>query len=218
MTVPKQLLEWYEWRQGRRFKILSSHPGIETVQASVEYFKLHGIKTKVIGSEFRLLSEIVPLTELDAICIKRDQADGLHEYQITSSLTGPSPVALLRASQALYPPRPLSGRSGFMGTMSADTRACASYILYSSLAVLKDRMDALEKIVAHEVQEQYNLLTLDLKTLFSMSDHVKSTKDSSEAEEVCTDEELKDLWSTSRSTHYLEAFPDIFGHDSDEVF
>lgn len=32
------------------------HPGIEAIQSTLAYFRLHGIKTKVIGSGFRSVS------------------------------------------------------------------------------------------------------------------------------------------------------------------
>ncbi|KNZ79241.1 putative transaldolase, partial [Termitomyces sp. J132] len=170
ITVPVgRLLDWYERRRRTDFKDLSIHPGTESIQASIQYFKLHGIKTKVIGSEFRSLSEIVPLTGLDAICISKDQADGLKGCQISvsiSSATSSSPAALLRARQALYPTKLLSAHSGFMDTMSTETRTMITEILYGSLRELKCHLDELQSLMARELADQYNSRTLDLKSLY----------------------------------------------------
>ncbi|KAG6885542.1 hypothetical protein C0993_000327 [Termitomyces sp. T159_Od127] len=114
------------------------------------------------------LSEIVPLTGFDAICISKDQADGLKGCQIgvsTSSIS-PSPVALLRARQALYPTELLSAHPGFMDAMSIETRNMITTVLYDSLSELKYHMDKLEALIALELADQYKLRTLDLKSLY----------------------------------------------------
>ncbi|KAG6889906.1 hypothetical protein C0992_003699 [Termitomyces sp. T32_za158] len=171
ITVPVgRLFDWYERRRRTNFTELSVHPGTEAIQALTCYFKLHRIKTRVIGSEFRSLPEIVPLTGLDAICISKDQADGLKGCQIcvSTSSAGPSPVALLRARQALYPTELLSAHSGFMDAMSTETRAMITAILYDSLSELRYHMDELEALIARELAEQYQLRTLDLKSLYQV--------------------------------------------------
>ncbi|KAG6872644.1 hypothetical protein C0995_008075 [Termitomyces sp. Mi166 len=171
ITVPVgRLLDWYERRRRTKFKDLSIHPGTEAIQASTEYFKLHGIKTKVIGSEFRSLSEMVPLIGLDAICISKDQADGLRGYQISipTSGTSPSSAAVLRARQALYPTKLLTAHSEFMHAMSAETRAMITAVLYGSLKELTSHMDELEALIAVELADQYDLRTLDLKSLYQV--------------------------------------------------
>lgn len=114
------------------------------------------------------LSEIVPLTGLDAICISKDQADGLKGCQmgISTSSTSPSPAALLRARQALYPTELLSAQSGFLDAMSTETRTMITTVLHDSLSELKYHMDELEGLIALELAHQYNSRTLDLKSLY----------------------------------------------------
>jgi len=51
-----KLLEMYERRRKTVYPDPSKHPGIETVQSILAYFKLHGIRTKVIGTRFRTVS------------------------------------------------------------------------------------------------------------------------------------------------------------------
>ena len=50
------MLEMYERRRKTVYPDPSKHPGIETVQSILAYFKLHGIRTKVIGTRFRTVS------------------------------------------------------------------------------------------------------------------------------------------------------------------
>ncbi|KAG6865097.1 hypothetical protein C0991_005152 [Blastosporella zonata] len=165
ITVPVgRLLDWYDRGHTNAFADLSIHPGVETVQSIFQYFKLHGIKTKVIGSGFRSLSEIVPLTGLDAICISKDQADGFEGCQIDLSTTDSSPSALLRARQAQYPTNFL--QSGFMDAMSPKTRVMVTSTLFTRLGEMKCEMDMFETIVEREVTRQFELRAVNLKALY----------------------------------------------------
>jgi transaldolase len=53
LIINGQLLDWHERKQKTIFKDLMVHPGIEAIQSTLAYFRLHEIKTKVIGSGFR---------------------------------------------------------------------------------------------------------------------------------------------------------------------
>jgi len=50
------LLDSYEQKRQRLYRKISSHPGIETIQSTAAYFQLHGIKTKLVGTDFRGVS------------------------------------------------------------------------------------------------------------------------------------------------------------------
>ncbi|KAF5373441.1 hypothetical protein D9615_009498 [Tricholomella constricta] len=170
ITIPVgRLLNWYEVNRKATYQDLSAHPGVETIQSTLEYFKLHGIKSKLVGSEFRSLSEIGPLSGFDAICVSKDQADGLRGCQFSTSTLVPSSSARLRARQAQYPTALLSTRTGFMEAMSAKTRGMVTATLFVPLGEMKAHMDGLEEIVAREVARQFELTTLDLRTLYGLS-------------------------------------------------
>ncbi|RDB17378.1 Transaldolase [Hypsizygus marmoreus] len=176
VTIPVgPLLDWYEGKRKTHFKDLHTHPGVETVQSTLAYFKLHGIKSKVIGSGFRTLSEIGTLAEFDAICISNHQADDLRRSQVSISITPDSSPARLRARQAQYPTAFLSSKPGFMNAMSAETRSMVIATLFVPLGEMKAHMDSLELVVGKEVVRQFEMQTLDLKTLYGISP-VKSQK------------------------------------------
>ncbi|KAG6832869.1 hypothetical protein H0H87_012802 [Tephrocybe sp. NHM501043] len=221
ITVPVgRLLQWYERKRKATFGDLSTHPGIEAIQSYLEYFKLHGIKTKVMGSGFRSLSEIASLTGLDAICISKDQADGFTGCQIgiSTSSTGPSPPAQLRARQAQYPTNLLSSHSGLMDAMSPETRAMVTSMLYSSLGEMKCQMDKLEAIVEKEVIRQFKLKTLDLKTLYHALEK-QPYKYKGSRGEAPGGQEIKKLRTkrTQASDLGIEENSSA-GHDIDDVF
>lgn len=166
---------------------LCMHPGIETIQSILAYFRCHQIKTKVLGSDFRMvgplspdhallgplsltanstkLSEMAPLSGLDAVCLSRAQAKQLQWSQIRTSFSS-SPPARLRARQAQYPTNFLSTEAGFMGLMSAETQSLVATTLDNYLLEMKVQMDGIEKIVGEELCKQFLTQTLDLRTLF----------------------------------------------------
>ncbi|KAF8064921.1 hypothetical protein FPV67DRAFT_160975 [Lyophyllum atratum] len=183
ITVPVgRLLDWYERKRKAVYEDLSVHPGVETIQSTLEYFKLHGIKTKVIGSEFRALSELGPLAAFDAICISKDQADGLRRSCIPKSTPDISPSAHLRARQAQYPTSLLSAKTGFMDAMSAETRSMVAATLFVPLGEMKAQMDDIEEIVGKEVARQWELRTLDIKTLYGPPCKKRRSKGADDAE------------------------------------
>jgi len=60
LYVSDQLLETYERkRDAAACPDLRAHPGIEAIQSILGYFKLNGIKTKVVGTTFREVSNRV---------------------------------------------------------------------------------------------------------------------------------------------------------------
>jgi len=161
------LLDWHERRRKTNYRNLRNHPGIETIQSIVAYFKLHKIKTKLIGTNFRGLSEICLLGELDAIALSKEQIEGLRWSQLPLcfELSESSPASL-RARQAQYPTALLASKSGFMTAMSAETRSMVAATVYVAIGKMKVEMETLQAVVGREVERQFALQTLDLKTLY----------------------------------------------------
>ena len=109
------------------------------------------------------------LGEFDAISVTKDQANRLRWSQVPISTPVGSSCAALRARQAQYPTRLLESNTGFMNLMSAETRSIISATLFVGLGEMKAHMDTLEQIVATEVKRQFELQTLDLRTLYLAS-------------------------------------------------
>lgn len=163
-----------------------THPGIETIQTTLGYFRLHGIKTRVLGSGFRSvsthssaihgtnlkapelqLSEIGLLGDFDGICVTKAQIDRLKWSQIVISTPDDSSSSALRARQAQYPTSFLESGVGFMNVMSAETRTMVAATMFVALGEMKAHMNVLQKIVEKEVTRQFELQTFDLATLYN---------------------------------------------------
>lgn len=54
-----------------------------------------------------------------------------------------------------------------MSAMSAETRSMVAATMFVALGEMKAHMDVLQQIVENEVKRQFDLLTLDLRTLYS---------------------------------------------------
>lgn len=54
-----QILGWFERQKPSMayHRNLAGHPGVETIQTIIAYFRLHKIKTRLIGTQFRKVSE-----------------------------------------------------------------------------------------------------------------------------------------------------------------
>jgi len=163
------LLDWHERkRKPARYQSLPTHPGIHTIQAIAAYFKLHGIKTKLIGTDFREVSEIALLGELDAISLSQEQIEILRWSSL--SLTAATEEASLRARQAQYPTVLLQSKGGFMASLSAETRTMIAATMYVTLGKLKVQMEALQEVVEAEVKHQLRMRTTDLATLYQQEE------------------------------------------------
>ncbi|KAF9458266.1 hypothetical protein BDZ94DRAFT_1226563, partial [Collybia nuda] len=178
ITIPVgRLLNSQERKRKTAYEDLQAHPGIETIQSIIVYFKLHDIRCRVIGSEFRTLSEIGPLGDFDAICVTKDQADRLKWSQVPITSPSVDSSASLRARQAQYPTKLLGTESGFLNAMSLDTRNTVTSTLFTALGEMKAQMDDLEAIVATEVHRQFELLTLDLRSLYRRRSKSRRSED-----------------------------------------
>ncbi|KAJ7720788.1 hypothetical protein B0H16DRAFT_381365 [Mycena metata] len=67
------LLQFHERKRKADYHELKAHPGIEVIQATLEYFKLHGIRARLVGCDFRQLAELSALPGFDAVCLSKEQ-------------------------------------------------------------------------------------------------------------------------------------------------
>jgi transaldolase len=122
------------------------------------------------------LSEIGPLGDFDAICVTKDQADRLRWSQISISTPDDSSSIALRARQAQYPTSFLESKTGFMNAMSTETRSMVAATMFVALGEMKAHMDILQQIVDNEMQWQFELQTMDLRTLYRSSEKKKNKR------------------------------------------
>ncbi|KAK7042518.1 putative transaldolase [Favolaschia claudopus] len=165
------LLRCHERKRNAQYPDFANHPGIEIIQTTLEYFKLHGIETRIVGRDFRQLAELSALSGFDAVCLSKDQVEALRckttENRSGVDLLDKPPQGSLRARQVQHPAKlPGDGRPGFMRLMSARTRGMVAETLYSALGKLELQMNAIEKIVRAEVAWQLALSKLDLDALY----------------------------------------------------
>ncbi|KAF7366789.1 putative transaldolase [Mycena sanguinolenta] len=164
------LLLCHERKRRAAYLELALHPGIEVIQATLEYFKLHNIHTRVVGRDFRQLAELSALSGFDAVCLSKEQLEVTRWKAETRSpdLSDRSPQASMRARQAQHPAKFLENGSGFMSVMSAEARRMLAATVYSALGKMELQMNAIEKIVREEVAWQLAQKTLSLEALYDL--------------------------------------------------
>jgi len=186
------LLEMYERRRKTVYPDPSKHPGIETVQSILAYFKLHGIRTKVIGTRFRTLAEIGLLSDCDAICVSVEHAEKLKWSRVlTTSLDdyGVQHPSIFRARQAKYPMDLLnSAKEGFSNWLSPESRNMTGELLSEALQEIESQMEIIEQVVEVEIKHRYELATVKLKDIYRelepKSAKKKSTQPSKEVSKL----------------------------------
>ncbi|KAJ6565461.1 hypothetical protein DFH09DRAFT_919626 [Mycena vulgaris] len=168
------LLHCHERKRNAAYQDLSMHPGIEIIQATLAYFKLHEIRTKLVGRDFREasnhLSELSALPGFDAVCLSKAQLDvSLWKAETRSAeLPDTTPQASMRARQAQHPTTLLENGIEFMGLMSAEARDMLAASMFPALGKMEAEMNAIEKIVKAEVAWQLALKTLGLEALYEL--------------------------------------------------
>ncbi|KAG5637661.1 hypothetical protein H0H81_003682 [Sphagnurus paluster] len=215
ITIPVgRLLGWYEGRRRTTYEDLSLHPGVETIQSTLEYFKLHELKSKLVGSDFRSISEIPPLLGFDAVSLSTAQIASVRRLQFAPAAVRPSSAVNLRAEQAQFPTSLLSAKASFMEAMSSETRSMVAATLFGPLDELKAYMDGLEAVITYELGRQFELVTVDLKTLYDTSR--KGEKAAEEAEEREEPGALRSKRSLAKDLG-VEVVP-VTQHNDEEVF
>ncbi|KAJ3502446.1 hypothetical protein NLJ89_g8887 [Agrocybe chaxingu] len=147
------LLKWYERRFPTLSRTMDEHPGVEAIHAILSYFKVNKIRTKVLGTDFRSLTEIGLVSECDGVCISAQQADKLRWSKAPIfPLEGKDIPAVLRARQAKYPTELLSKVDGFSKRLSTESRILTTKFLQESLRDLGEAMDTIELLVCDELE------------------------------------------------------------------
>ncbi|KAF7343348.1 hypothetical protein MVEN_01767100 [Mycena venus] len=99
------LLLCHERKRNAVYPDLALHPGMEIIQATLEYFKLHEISTRLVGRDFRQVAELNALSGFDAVCLLNEQLKVSRWKAETHSAVFPDrpPQASMRARQAQNP-------------------------------------------------------------------------------------------------------------------
>ncbi|KAJ7075417.1 hypothetical protein B0H15DRAFT_791823, partial [Mycena belliarum] len=147
---------------------LATHPGIEAIQATLAYFKLHGLRTRIVGRDFRAVAELHALRGFDAVCLSQPQLDAWLWAPDTPDT--PRPQAVMRARQAQYPTAFLAKGAGFLSRMSAAARGALAGAVWPALARMRAQMDTVEAVVEGEVAWQLAARTLSLGALYALRD------------------------------------------------
>ncbi|KAF8961412.1 hypothetical protein BDZ97DRAFT_2076952 [Flammula alnicola] len=163
------LLEIYERKRNTVYQDLTKHPGIQTVQSILAYFKLNKIKPRILGTDFRNMAEIGMLSECDAVCVSAEQADKLRWSRVpTASLDlREDPQVVLRAGQAKHPTDLLTRKGGFSSWFSPESRNLTTDLLRDALAVMKGQMNIIEHVVKEEVDRRL-FLQKSLKAMYKV--------------------------------------------------
>ncbi|KAJ7030612.1 hypothetical protein C8F04DRAFT_961349, partial [Mycena alexandri] len=144
-----------------------AHPGIEVIQATLEYFKLHEIRTRLVGRDFRQLAELSALPGFDAVCLSKEQLLEAARYLVDLDRTGPPQhQASMRARQAQHPSRLLEQLDAFMQLLSGAARRTLAAQLYPALGRMELQMAGIELAVREEVVWQLAVKTTDLAGLY----------------------------------------------------
>ncbi|KAJ7639760.1 hypothetical protein DFH06DRAFT_979823 [Mycena polygramma] len=164
------LLHCHERKRKTVYQDLVKHPGIEIIHTIQEYFRLHKIRTRLVGRDFRQLAELSALPGFDAVCLSREllETSSCKAETRSASLPDRPPQASMRARQAQHPAKVLEAGSKFMGLMSAEARAMLAASIYPALGKMELQMDTIERIVKDEVAWQLDLKTLSLDALYEL--------------------------------------------------
>lgn len=173
------------------------------IQSTLAYFKVHDVRTKIVGTHFRgvsrsnyvsktlptdcrQMSEISPLGGLDAVSLSIEQLDELRWCTLPLSLSIPesSPV-IIQARKARFPTSFLQRQSGFMSAMSAETSSMVAGTMYPILGRLKVQMELIEDVIQDALEREISLRYMEMKHL------VRSWKESS-AEATDFDQRKRD--------------------------
>ncbi|KAF8665028.1 hypothetical protein AX16_000640 [Volvariella volvacea WC 439] len=175
------ILDWYE---RKRKAVLSPnievHPGIESIQSIVAYFKQHRLNTRVIGTAFRTLPEIGPLGTLDAVCLSKAQVEQMKWSKVPILSIRETSPAFLRARETEHPTSFLNSKLGVISSLPLATREKLFGTVYMALGALKANMETIESLVRYEVTRQYQVKAVDLRTLYRTQGPKTPTKQNKE--------------------------------------
>ncbi|KAJ7201100.1 hypothetical protein GGX14DRAFT_371660 [Mycena pura] len=164
---------------------LEAQPGVESILAILEYYKLHANSTRIVGRDLGrgelAAAALRVLPGFDAVCLSKTQLNAARWATLTErgfplaarrDRTPPPPgthaAASLRARQAQHPT--LFRTGDFMGQLSGAARGVVAATLYSALRTMERQMDAVQELVRKEVASQLAQATLSLDALYALQD------------------------------------------------
>ncbi|SJL10730.1 uncharacterized protein ARMOST_14124 [Armillaria ostoyae] len=152
------LLDWYERKRKAEYQDIKTHPGIEHIQATAVYFKLHKHSTRLVGTNFRTLKELGPLGCLDAIVISKDsveQSNG-RPFPLVQSIPKTSPA--YAHAEGIPKGTAFQGKkSEFISFLSNSDRSALAETMHVTLGRLKVKMQEIDKMIQKELSKQYTL-------------------------------------------------------------
>ncbi|KAK0194637.1 hypothetical protein F5146DRAFT_446138 [Armillaria mellea] len=152
------LLDWYERKRKVKYQDIKTHPGIEHIQATAVYFKLHKRTTRLVGTNFRTLKELGPLGCLDAIVISKDSVEQLNgrPFPLIHSVPKTSPA--YAHAEGIPKATAFQGeKSEFISFLSDSDRSALVEGMHVTLGRLKAKMQEIDKMIQKELSKQYTL-------------------------------------------------------------
>ncbi|KAK0460675.1 uncharacterized protein EV420DRAFT_1236407, partial [Desarmillaria tabescens] len=149
------LLDWYERKRKAKYQDIKTHPGIEHIQATAVYFKLHKQTTRLVGTDFRTLKELGPLGCLDAVVISKDSVEQLSgsPFPLIQSVPKTSP-AYAHAEETPKRSAFLGKKAEFISFLPENDRGVLVQTMQVILGRLKVKMQEIDKMIQKELSKQ----------------------------------------------------------------
>lgn len=152
------LLDWYEGRRKAKYQDIRTHPGIEHIQATAVYFKLHKHTTRLVGTSFRTLQELGPLGCLDAIVISKDNVEQLNGRPFPLIQSVPKTSTAYTYAEEVPKGTAFKGKkSEFISFLSENDRSAIAGTMHTTLRKLKIKMEEIDEEIHKELSKQHTL-------------------------------------------------------------
>ncbi|KAK0205548.1 hypothetical protein DFS33DRAFT_1383454 [Desarmillaria ectypa] len=152
------LLDWYERKRKAKYQDIRTHPGIEHIQATAVYFKLHKHTTRLVGTDFRTLEELGPLGCLDAVVISKDNVEQLNGYPFVLTQSVPKTSPAYAHAEGTPKRTAFQGKKAeFISFLSDNDRSTLTETMHVTLGRLKVKMQEIDKIIQKELWKQHTL-------------------------------------------------------------
>ncbi|TDL27923.1 aldolase [Rickenella mellea] len=160
-----QILTWHENRLNQDYHTLTPHPGIETIQAVIEFMRHHKLQTEVFATNPRSLIELQALDGLHGACLSRAMMEQLASYKVPHDTNMIEDAeSLLRARQVQYP-LPSDTHDNFMKGMSPQSKRTIDAILGGELCKMNVVLDNIEDKIRELVEARMEIDRMPLEEL-----------------------------------------------------
>ncbi|KAF8909582.1 hypothetical protein CPB85DRAFT_1518984, partial [Mucidula mucida] len=148
------ILDWYERKRKTTYVNLSRHPGMEVIQATSVYFKLHDISCYLMGTNLRTIDEVGPLGCLNAVTLSDKHVASLETCSSLNVLgeVAESSPAYARAEEVKIPLSP--PHRGLLSRLSFVSREMMKGITMNTLGRMKYKMGRIDEVIYKEVKAQ----------------------------------------------------------------